>query len=388
LPVSDQAAYEKLRNLPAPLSEAFLAESSDRLVELIPATHSAEMPDWVREFSVILFDGKATKKIPKRLKPLRNSQGGILGGKGLVALEMFTGLAIAMSTDVDGDANDSRLLPDLLPLIRARRDSILWVGDRQFGDPKQLALLSEGGDHYIVRFHAKTPFCRDQTRPTRTGTDSRGRTYMEEWGWFGGEHNKHRCYIRRVTLYREGEEDIIVVTNLLDADKYPAADILEIYLARWGIERVFQTITEVFSLARFIGTTPKGTIFQLSFCLLLYNMIQVVRAYVAEGAKKPIATISTELLFDDVRRQQIALHEMLKPTQIIAQMEPPMQTASQMRKYLGRLLHPLYTERWRKAPAKKRRPPATQTKKREHASAHRLLEKYRLDQIKDNPSRE
>jgi hypothetical protein len=48
-----------------------------------------------------------------------------------------------------------------------------------------------------------------------------------------------------VTLRRDGEEDVILVTGLLDAAAYPAEDLLALYLARWGIERVFQQITEV-----------------------------------------------------------------------------------------------------------------------------------------------
>jgi IS4 transposase len=84
--------------------------------------------------------------------------------------------------------------------------------------------------------------------------------------------------VRRLTLYRPGEETVVLITDLLDAEQYPATDLLTLYLARWGIERVFQQITEVFDWRRLIGTTPQGTLFQLAFCLLLYNQIQVVRA--------------------------------------------------------------------------------------------------------------
>ena len=38
------------------------------------------------------------------------------------------------------------------------------------------------------------------------------------------------------------------MTDLLHPDRYPAADLLALYLARWGIERVFQQVTEVFPL--------------------------------------------------------------------------------------------------------------------------------------------
>ena len=46
----------------------------------------------------------------------------------------------------------------------------------------------------------------------------------------------------------------------------------------WQIETVFHQITDVFSLKHLIGTQPKAVLFQLSFCLLLYNTLQVVRA--------------------------------------------------------------------------------------------------------------
>jgi IS4 transposase len=71
---------------------------------------------------------------------------------------------------------------------------------------------------------------------------------------------------------------LILVTDLLDAEQYPAADLLAAYLARWGIERMFQQVTEVFALKRLIGGSPQAGVFQLAFCLLLYNMIHVLRA--------------------------------------------------------------------------------------------------------------
>ena len=75
----------------------------------------------------------------------------------------------------------------------------------------------------------------------------------------------------------------MLMTDLLDERRYPADDLLEAYLARWRIERVFQQITEVFALEHLIGSTARATIFQAAFCLVLYNLIQVVRAYLASG---------------------------------------------------------------------------------------------------------
>lgn len=371
LTVTDQAAYQKLGRLPLAVTEAFLSAATQSLLELIPTTPHADasLPDSLRALTVVVLDGKTVKRVPKRLRPLRGCSGGVLGGKALVAWHLASGLAVALATDPDGDTNEAKLVPHLLPQVRAHFPQVVWRGDRQFGDPTQAAAFTaRDGDHFLVRHDGKTAFTRDPERPVPRGVDSQGRIYEEDWGTFGGPRNKHARYVRRLTLYRPGEEAVVLITDLLDAQAYPAADLLALYLARWGIERVFQQITEVFDLRRLIGTTPQGTLFQLAFCLLLYNQIQVVRAYVAAGAQQPVDSVSAELLFEDVRRQLIALHEVV-PAAEVARVVPVVATAAARRQRLRELLQPLWTERWRKAPANKRTPAHTGDRKREHKSA-------------------
>src|SRR5262249_30663463 len=149
--------------------------------------------------------------------------------------------------------------PALLPQVRTWvTGQRLWVADRQFCDLRQTAAFAAAQDHFVVRYHPKTTFYPDPTRPARQGHDPQARAWGEDWGWFGQEGAQQRRFVRRLTLYRPGEETIILITDLLDAEQYPANDLLVLYLARWGIERVFQQITEVFRLQALIGTTPQG----------------------------------------------------------------------------------------------------------------------------------
>jgi hypothetical protein len=178
--------------------------------------------------------------------------------------------------------------------------------------------------------------------------------------------------VRRVTLHRDGQEDVILVTDLLDAGSYPAEELLALYLARWGIERVFQQITEVFHLNRLIATTPQGTLFQLSFCLLLYNMIQVVRGYVAVGQGFSLEVISTELLFVDVSKQLVALHELVEVGRIV-ELLPAAYSAAEVRQRLRGLLVGVWSDSWIKTPTRTRKPAAAKQGKREHTSVYRLL---------------
>lgn len=385
LSVSVQAAYQKLGNLPVAVSEAFLAEATQRLLAVFPqGLTTGDVPVSLAAFAVLIVDGKAVKRVPKRLKPLRGTPGGVLGGKAVVGLELATGLATAMAADVDGETNDSKLVADVLPQLRQVRQNILWIADRQFCDPKQIQqFLAQPGDHVLLRYSGKNQFFRDETRALGKGSDSHDRTFTEEWGWLGSVANPNRRYVRRITLERPGEEAVILVTDLLDENQYPASDLLATYLQRWGIERVFQAITEVFSLQHLIGTTPQGTLFQLAFCLLLYNMIQLVRAYVAQGADQKIGSVSSELLFDDVRRQLIALHEVVDAQQVVV-LIAPVQTAQALRQRLETLLHPLWKARWRKAPPKKRAAPHPQQKNRHHTSVHRILQDYRSQKKRES----
>lgn len=377
LPASIQAAYQKLSRLPLPLGEAFLADSTQRLRDVAPPVAWETIPVSLRAMVPMALDGKVVKGVPKRLKPLWQARGGVLGGKALVALDLAQGLAVALATDPDGETNDAKLVPSLVPKVQKLYEDqvLLWVGDRQFCDLNQTEQFTADGHHFVVRYHSKVGFHRDDSRPVRSGTDTQGRSWQEEWGWLGTAGHKKRRYVRRITLARDGQESIILVTDLLDAEVYPASDLLGLHLMRWGIERVFQKITEVFHLEHLIGTTPEGTLFQLAFCLLIYNVIQVVRGYVAVAAQRAAETISVELLFDDVQRDLVALHEVLDVPEITA-LFAPVPTAASVRQQLTQLLAKVWTDRWIKAPSQKRPPPPTKTKG-QHTSVYRLLNSHR-----------
>jgi hypothetical protein len=379
LTVSIQAAYQKLGRLPLAVSEAFLAEATQQLLQVLPAPRpDPALAPTLDAWNLVVVDGKVVKRVPKRLRPLRGCPGGVLGGKALAALNLRNRLALALATHADGHTNETKLVPALLPQVRAQLANILWVADAQFGNPTQIAAFTaRPGDHVLVRWDGKSQFVVDASRPGRSGWDRRGRRYEEDWGWLGGPRNRHRCYVRRIVLERPGEETVVVFTDLLDADRYPADEVLEVYLRRWGIEHVFQEITEVFQLQHLIGSTPQGTVFQLALCLWWYNLIQVVRAYVAAGAGEAVEQVSSELLFVDVQRQMIALHELLPAAQIVPLLAAPV-PVRELRQRLERLLQPLWTERWRKAPKKKRPGPHPPRGKRECASAYRLIQRDRL----------
>lgn len=373
LDVSMVAVYRKLGRLNIDLSSAFLSQRTDPLRELFPVESHRLAPPSLRLFQCIILDGKAIKNVAKRLKPLREVAGGLLGGRALVALDFATSLVLGMHAEADGDANDARFAPELLPVVRQRVTGCrLWMADRGFCDLNRLTDFTEEGDHFLVRYHPKTGFHPDPCRKVLKGKDDQGRNFQQEWGWMGAVTHKKRRYVRRVTLFRPGEEDVILVTDLLSLREYPARDLLAHYLERWGIERIFQQVTETFGLQGLIGGTPEATIFQFSFCLLLYNVMQTLRGFVGKLQCRDHETISIENLFHDVREEMTAITVLLRRGVITLESIPKI-PASELSMRLDRLLENEWSNRWIKATNKNRRRHPPNPLKRTHNSVFRLL---------------
>ena len=337
---------------------------------------SESLPASLQGLDVYVFDGKKLKYVAKRLKPLRLLRGHILGGKLLVVLHAATGLAVAMEADADGETADNPLVAGAVGQVRQHPGTKprLWIGDRLFCDLKQIPLLGAGGDFFLLRYQSKVGFHLDQLRPARTGVDARGVSYTEDWGWLGATGHPQRQYVRRITLHRPGLSALIVVTNLLDADTYPAADLLEAYWRRWGIEKLFQRVTEVFDLRHLIGGSPQATVFQAAFCFLLSNVIQTVRGYIAAAQHRPPETISTQLLFEDVTEELTSWHKFVSVAETQEWVQDGVQTAEQVRAYLRRRLAGVWEEHWQKAPTTRRAPKGkTQYLKGGHSSVYRIL---------------
>ncbi len=298
-PVDESNFYRKLARMPVAVSRAILRECTGKLTELMP-TPQTSLPACFDSFEVIIGDGKAIKNAAGRLKPTRGYSGKLLGAKALVAVNLRSGLAIAMSDSLDGHANDVPLVGELIgQLHQIIARPMLTILDRQFDDVRTLGGVSaRDGDCFVARAKQKHAFAVESSVETR---DGQGRVVIDEIGTMGT--GKQTLRVRRVTLMRPGEENVQLLTNLMDRETFTAEALLALYKLRWGIEQVFQQVTETFSLSNLIGSAPRAVLLQFSFCLLLYNLMQVVKAYVAEDGDVPAAKVSTFYLFDDARKE-------------------------------------------------------------------------------------
>jgi hypothetical protein len=323
----------------------------------------------------IVVDGKVVKRVQKRLKPLQGKSGGMIGGRALVALDGRTGLALAMEANLDGDYSENLLVPGLLERVRRRVDGPrLFIADRKFGNLVQAQEFAANGDHFIARLHSSCKFTPDPDRPAITTKDENGRTLIERWGVVGAKDNPRRRVLRKVELIRPGQDTIVVITDLLDHERYPAADVMSAYRDRHGIEMVFQKTAEVFGLERLIGTSPRAGLFQFAFCLLLYNIVQTMLGYIAEINKLPHERISAEKLFDDAQEQMITWHVVFTPEQTEGYYRELEDRPDFFMRNLRAILKNAWCPTWTKAKPQPNRNVPHKSHTRTHASVQRLLD--------------
>lgn len=308
-PVDDSNFYRKLARTPVEVSRALLRQCTQRIAPLM-IEPAAKLPTCFDAFEVAACDGKTIKNAAKRLAPTRGYVGRLLGAKALVALDLRKGIAVAMSDSLDGMSNEVPLVPALVAqLFEVLGDKpLLSVWDRQFDDLDTLGHLSQRpGDAFVVRMkHKNMTFVAESAVE---GRDSQGRRTLDEVGVLSSDKKKKSMRLRRITLFRDakqGEDDVVLLSNLLDREQYASADVLELYRQRWCIEQVFQQVTETFALSHLIGCKPQAVLLQFAYCLLLYNVMQVVKAYVANDGRVLASVVSMHYLFDDVRTELVA----------------------------------------------------------------------------------
>ena len=380
LTVSNPAAYGKLRRIPIEVSQGFLSMASQRLLELFPDEVASPLPKSLLNWQVLAIDGKKLKKLAKRLKPARGVTGKLLGGKTLIARNLHFGIAEAMQGHLDGEANDSPLVPGLLEQLEQLHgdEDCLLILDSQFCDLTTPRRILETGFQFLIRYHPKVQFHRATGYPVREGTDSRGRRYREEIGRLGSPKNKpaNRLLVRRITVVRPGQDDLVLITSLLDMDTFPADDLLDAYAARWTIETMLQHVTEVFCLQRLIGGTAQASVFQASFCLLLFNIIQLLRIHLSTEHERDVDEISMKNVFDDVRDELTAMRVLTSTRDVVAEF-PEHSTPRQTRRRLRTLLKSKWEDRWLKAPKNHRNPsPPPRNISGGHTSIFRLIKQH------------
>jgi hypothetical protein len=167
----------------------------------------------------------------------------------------------------------------------------LVLADRYFSGWFDIALLQQRGVDSVVRKH--------QLRATdfRTGKRLGPGDHLVRWpkperpDWMSKEQYASlpdELTLRevRVVVRQKGfrTEELVVVTTLLDAEEYPAAEIAILYRRRWQAELCLRSLKIVLQMDHLRCKTPHRVRNEFYMHLVAYNLIRQLLAAAAQRA--------------------------------------------------------------------------------------------------------
>lgn len=102
-------------------------------------------------------------------------------------------------------------------------------------------------------------------------------------------------YIKLGYENRAGEKAaLVVVTDLLDPEKYPAGEVADLYMERWQIEVKFRDLKTTLGMDRFTVKTPEMAHKTLKMMIIAYNLLRSTMQEAAQRAGKKVHEMSVK----------------------------------------------------------------------------------------------
>lgn len=188
-------------------------------------------------------------------------------------------------------------------LFRALHDTLsagdVVLADRYFSGWFDVALLLERGVDVVVHKHQLRP--SDFRIGQHLGKDDHlvrlAKPQRPEWmsaDMHAALPDEIALREVRVRVTQKGfrTKTLVVVTTLVDAEKFPATEIAELYRRRWQAELHLRSLKVVLQMDHLRCKTPHRVRNEFYMHLLAYNLIRRVMAVAAFQAKSPPWQIS------------------------------------------------------------------------------------------------
>jgi hypothetical protein len=196
------------------------------------------------------------------------------------------------------------------------------IADRGFCSYAHLALLLRGGLHAVFRLHQKQlvdfRIGRMHSPPFGPYKNIKGLPKTRWIKWLGTldqqvEYPKPKelptwlnaetyaalpaSLVLRELRYRIEQpgcrtREVILVTTLIDAELYPAAELADLYGRRWQVETDLRHLKQTLRMDVLRTKTVAGIHKELAMFALVYNLVRLVMLEAAKRQKVPVERIS------------------------------------------------------------------------------------------------
>jgi hypothetical protein len=195
----------------------------------------------------------------------------------------------------------------------------LWIMDRNFCARSFLFGILRSGAFFLVRRHASClPF--EPIKPLRSVARCEAGDLFEQPIWVDDPDCEGRRYrLRRIVLRldrptREGETEIVLITNLPDEIKAPLC--CEVYRGRWEIERHFQKLTDLLHCEIPGLGYPRAALFGFCMSVLAGNALAVLTGSLrAVHGDEMVGELSAHALVNEVAEVYPGMMIAVPPTE-------------------------------------------------------------------------
>jgi IS4 transposase len=383
--VSLSAVYEKLKGIEPPVCRELVRHTARQLKPVIDQL-GGTLPDLLPGYRVKILDGSHLAKTQKRIGELRTTRAGALPGQSLVVLDPQTMLVVDVIPCEDGHAQERSLIPQVLPDVTTGE---LWIEDRNFCTTGFVFGVADRGGCFLVRQHKSTLHIEALTALVDRGRVSTGAVQEQtlRLSKIADDGSRRTMEVRRIRLAldkptRKKELEVALLTNL-PAEAATALVVADLYLNRWTVERVFQTLAE--ALQSEIDTLgyPRAALFGFCVGLAAYNVLAAVRAALrsVHGTETVESEVSTYYIADEVRATYRGMMIAIPVEEwgIFGRLSVP-ELAEVLRELAGKVHLPAF-RRHPRGP-KKPRPARTSGKSIKHVSTAKLLAQRKTTKVK------
>lgn len=273
LQVSVQSFYAKTRGVEPAVSEAMVAQSALRAVEIQDALG---MQPWVviPGYRCLTVDGNVLAKSEKRLGVLRNVKGAPLPGKVVARFDVQRQLFDKAYVLLDGHAQESTCCERIVSDLKAKD---VLIADRHYCIVLFMEAIAQAKACFVIRQHGRLPGVLLGKRKL-VGKVETGTVYEQAMRLTA---NENAMVVRRITVVlheptRDGAIEIHILANL--PNKISALLLADAYRHRWEEETAFNVLQMTLTCELSSVGHPKAATFLFCTSALAYNLRQTIFA--------------------------------------------------------------------------------------------------------------
>lgn len=290
---TDQAFFERCKNL----SWKFFAEVFRQFVQsVLPLAQPRYRTDLNRlrkRFTdVLIIDGSRLAAIAHKLKILWNVRSVVLPGCLIALYDLFRGIPRALQ--FCGDAAASEFVRALKVVDTIKRGTLI-VGDRLYCTAQFFEKLGQRRVFGVFRRNKRLGLWRTSREPLRKKRCRGG--LLTEYLVQAGSGQTAAPQRLRLIQFKQRRKVYELLTNVLDPQQLSGEEAMDLYPARWTVERMYYDLKEVVNLNRIYAGNPNAVGMQVYAGALVYTAMRVAQGEVAEKAGIEPEEISTAKFF-------------------------------------------------------------------------------------------